>query len=71
MTLCDLAAALSGCATFAALVATEIIDSWRNYAECDRRLFWCKRCGEFYLRQRRVDVCECPKCGENNHKLMF
>lgn len=35
------------------------------------RLFWCKKCGDFYFESSAEDVCVCKKCGERNVKLNF
>ncbi|MDR3144223.1 MAG: hypothetical protein LBT64_01835 [Puniceicoccales bacterium] len=71
MNCCDFAIVLTGCASFAALIAVEVADRIGSYVMSDRRLFWCKRCGEFYMRQPNIEICECPKCGERNIKLRF
>jgi Zn finger protein HypA/HybF involved in hydrogenase expression len=71
MHLCDLFLSISAVSSFGVLSLLWWHDRAACYVECDSRLFWCKKCGEFYLRKKSIDICECPKCGGKNSKLTF
>ncbi|MDR2779052.1 MAG: hypothetical protein LBB16_02065 [Puniceicoccales bacterium] len=70
MTFCDFSLILSSGVAILELLVIEANEK----ALClkgNSRLFWCKKCGEFYLKKSDIEICECPICGTKNSKLTF
>ncbi|MDR1457341.1 MAG: hypothetical protein LBI47_00575 [Puniceicoccales bacterium] len=70
MIFCDFSLILSSGAIILALLIIEVSEK----ALClkgNSRLFWCKKCGEFYLNKSDIEICECPVCEAKNTKLSF
>jgi Zn finger protein HypA/HybF involved in hydrogenase expression len=71
MLCCDFFSVISGLLVFFFLLAIEVCDRASSYIENERRLFWCRKCGEFYMNLQSLEFCECPRCHEKNSKLAF
>ncbi|MDR2603445.1 MAG: hypothetical protein LBC11_02710 [Puniceicoccales bacterium] len=70
MIFCDFSLILSSGAIALAMLMIEI----NERVLClkgNSRLFWCKKCGEFYLNKSDIEICECPICGAQNTRLSF
>jgi Zn finger protein HypA/HybF involved in hydrogenase expression len=70
MIFCDFSLILSSGAVVLILLAIEIGERELRLRG-NSRLFWCKKCGEFYLNKPDLEICECPICGTKNSKLSF
>ncbi|MDR1233407.1 MAG: hypothetical protein LBJ75_04095 [Puniceicoccales bacterium] len=70
MIFCDFSLFLSSGAIVLALLIMEVGEK-ALYLRGNNRLFWCKKCGGFYLNKSDIEICECPTCGAKNTKLSF
>jgi Zn finger protein HypA/HybF involved in hydrogenase expression len=51
--------------------ATLAIESKSRRIVGRSRLFWCKKCGNFYMNRQDMEFCECPNCSAKNSRLNF
>jgi Zn finger protein HypA/HybF involved in hydrogenase expression len=68
---CDFFLVVSQVLVLFTLVSAGVCDRASSYGRCRRKLFWCKKCDEFYLADQRIESCECPRCRSQNTKLTF